>query len=156
MLLNYIPDGQNRKAFVKGIENLFDDLRFVYRPMLAEDCAILNGKIIEVGGQNSEPGMELIRLEMVDRIISWDLLDDKKKPLKVDENSVRRLQSELFYRVYLIIKGQEAGNVDPQARKEEILEEVRTRVAAKTSGQTVGQVREEAQEKNSNSGSVSS
>ena len=145
-MLNYIPDdGYTEKAFLKGEPRLYDDFRFEFRPMRIEDK-----NTIVAAAQQMKPGERdgVLAKAMLPRIVSWDMKDGKGSTVKITHQKIMALKPKLFNRVFWIITGDEATDVDPLETAEERSELDQLRLDAAINGRSFGCERQEVDEKN--------
>ena len=91
-----IREGMTREGFVDAVARLHGSLRFVYRPMLAEEVDTLNRAIKD---QPAAPGVVALAKAMAAKLVSWS------EPETPTADMVRRVQWPVFNRLYAIIAG---------------------------------------------------
>lgn len=138
---NTIPsDGYTEPGYVAERPGLHGELRFVFRPMLVED----QSKIMRALEKASNDGWAVKAARVVaDRVREWSLTE----PIKAEQ--VLRLKPALFSRLYGIVLGTDASDIDPQWPTEQKAEAVEDDIDALLAGKTAGAAREERNEKNS-------
>ena len=149
--LLYIPtDGYTEPAYVKEVPGLLDgSMAFSYRPFLVEDRARI---LSEMEKMRSEAAELRAAQEIADRLTEWDLTDATGKPVPISLDIVRRLKPLLFARVWGILLGTEATDFDPDWDLEDKRRIVNEQAEAISRPAPVGNVREEGDEKNSETG----
>lgn len=148
--LDYVPDdGYTESGFIKAIPGLHGDLRFEFRPFLVEERSRLLRKLENLAQEKQDA---IVAKTFTERLKSWDLKDRKGEAVKVSLNAARRLKPQLFYRLWAILLGTDASDVDPEWEAEHILEEAESEIEAADGPAPVGVVKELAAEKNSEPG----
>lgn len=143
-----IPDGYTSEAFIKGVEGMYDDTRISYRRMLHEERYVINGDIAKKGPKEAS---RLIVSVLCKFIRQWDArsrADQELIPLTFER--VRKVEPKLIERLYSIVSGWEAGDVDPN--KEATKTDADEDLEAILSGTPGAIAREGNDEKNSVSG----
>lgn len=144
---NYIADGYNCPAFIKGVPLLYEDLRFTFRPMLADKRAALVASFENLKADAAErKAMDAV----AGHIANWDLTNAKGEVVAVSGAACCRLPYMLWRRVYHIVLGNEASDVDPtwpdETKRE--ADDYQFDAADRGGNTTVGEAREASQEKN--------
>lgn len=146
----YIEDGYNRPGYIEGRRNMFDDLRFEYRPMLYVD----RRKILD---KSREPGQAAVAIKTIVRHLGeWDLkkpvrVDGKitgKEVVKISEEEVWRVHPDLMEAIFLIVCGQIPSDTDPNWSDQDKQQSEEEDLNAALSGTTAGSERENADSKN--------
>ena len=149
-MLNYTPeDGYTEPGFIRAEEGLHGDLRFLFRPLLVERQAAI---VTSLETMKSGPKVRKIARVLAEQITDWSLIDGQRDPVPVTEATASRLKFSLFYRLWGIVLGTEATDIDPQWEQERTDEELAFQSQAAESETPVGQVKEGAHRKNSSGG----
>ncbi len=148
--LSYVPDdGYTEEGFIKGSPGLHGDLRFEFRPFIAE----ARSKLLRTQQEMAEEKRDVsIAQALVEHLVSWDLRDAKGGQIKVTVDVARRLKPILFYRLWAILLGTEASDLDPEWDDDEATEQVAIEEIAQAMPAPVGVARETVAEKNSEPG----
>ena len=150
-MLDYVPnDGYSEKGFVHGQTNIHNDFRFTFRPMLAEERAVLLSDRFKKLPEDEQE--KKLAAAVASRVSDWSLVDAKGMPVPVSEAVCRRLKPALFNRVFWIIAGTDAGDVDPELAEAERHAAADVLMESAISGKAPGDVRLERDEKNSGAG----
>jgi len=148
--LSFVPDdGYTEKGYIKAVPLLHDALRFEFRPFLAEE----RSKLLREQSELAEEKRDfLIAQAFVAHLVSWDLKDAKGNAIKIDLNIARRLKPALFYRIWAIILGSEASDLDPDWAEDDAAENIEIEKDAHSMPAPIGVAREVLLEKNSDAG----
>lgn len=107
-----IRDGFTQTGYIRENPGLHGELRFSYRPMLPEAVDDIEAhRRVKKGSDDTK----LVIAAISERLVS--LQQDDGTDLEATAENVRRLRYSLLYRVYNIIAGIEATDVDPKADK---------------------------------------
>ena len=145
-LTHIIPDGYDEPGYIAEQAGLHSAVRFVYRPMLAEERDTLARA--SAGKQPAEY-YKVMAAAMASRIVSWDVVGVKDEALPVAASSIRTLRPRLFDRLYAIICGDSPSDVDPKASAQVRDEEAEAALQAAIEGRPVSDVKQGADAKNS-------
>jgi len=115
---NFISDGYTAKGYVKATE-LNDEFRFEYRPFLIDKRAALWKEAEKIAETKPDLGEAKIAMGLVHQLVSWDITDDKGKPVDITARNILRLAPVLYARLGNIIGGWSASDVDPLLEGEE-------------------------------------
>lgn len=142
-MLNIIPDGYTEEGYVAEVPRLHGALRFRFRPMLPEERDAIDYAI-----KDKSPGQShaMYRKALATRIQSWSEKDKDGNDVTVAESAIRNLRPALYDKLYNIVAGYRASDVDPNHEK--ATDEVDHELEAAITGQPVGDVRTEANAKN--------
>ena len=103
----FIPDGYTKDATISV--NGFDPIQVSYRPMLrGEASRLLWGahRSRETGEDGQLQYWEKATCESIAKqIVSWSLLDQAGKPLKINGDTVARLHPSFFNELYNKVAG---------------------------------------------------
>lgn len=115
----YIEDGYTQKGYIAAVPGLFDALRFEFRPLVATDQSAHAKEEKKFSG----PAWARFAADfMAKRIVSWDAKKQDESPVPLRGPEVAKIQPALFGRLYGILNGTDASDLDPdwsQAEKEE-------------------------------------
>jgi len=106
-MTGYIPDGYTESGYIAGVPRLFLAVRFEFRPMLVEEK--------QQAAKDGEGGN--VRKTMAEwlarKITRWDLQDADGQTLPIDAKTILRLRPKLFDRLFDVVAGNEASDLDP-------------------------------------------
>jgi hypothetical protein len=106
---NYIPDGYTQHGHIKPAQGLHDGCSWTYRPILTADRAEITRQMeLE---KDARRGEAVSAVAMAQRIIAWDIVDDKQKEVPITGNNILHLQPMLYLRMWKVMIGLEAGDV---------------------------------------------
>jgi len=143
--ISFLHDGYTRPGYIQVQERLHGPLRFTFRPALVSERSQLAAAAI---GMPAVAFDQHVAEFLAGKVLSWDLRDECQGNVKLSADNVLRLHPELFVKLYTIVVGSVASDLDPEwteEQRDECLSEV---AKAQASGRTVGEVREECDEKN--------
>jgi hypothetical protein len=142
---NYLADGYTQPGFLKGVPNLFEDLRFTFRPAVVEERSqILTG----YSSSKADAFDRKVAQFLAQKIKSWDVVDQYEQDVAVSAAAILRLPPELFQKVWQVVGGFEACDTDPNWPDETIDRTDAEQLESALSGSTVGEVREALDAKN--------
>jgi hypothetical protein len=144
-LTHIIPDGYEEPGYIAEQPGLHPEVRFVYRPMLADARDTLARA--SSGKQPSEY-YKILSAAMASRIVSWSVASPDGKPLPVNAATALALRPRLFDRLYAIICGDLPSDIDPKASPQAKNEEAEAALQAAIDGRSVAQIKQEADAKN--------
>jgi hypothetical protein len=143
--VSFIADGYTQPGYIQPAANLHEALRFRFRPVLsAQRSALIEAAERSQAGEFDQRARELL----AEQLVEWDLVDPAGQPVEIAREAVDRLQPELFLKLYRIVLGYSASDVDPDwptEQQEKLGADVH---AAQAAGKTLGELREERDEKN--------
>ncbi|MBE3132931.1 MAG: hypothetical protein IMZ55_05620 [Acidobacteria bacterium] len=139
---NYLPDdGYTENGYIEAIAGLHAEMRFRYRPLLAEQ----RGQIMrQLEGLKEEEQVVRIAPILARQLQEWDLRLPDGSPVAIRESSVRRLRPAVFYRLWGIVTGTVPSDLDPRWSDDEKQSAVELLLEAGP----VGDARERRNEKN--------
>lgn len=120
---NYIPtDGYTIDAYIAPTD-LHDEFRFSYRPMSNEQQITFNTNI-----NRKKEGIEQERYgagEIASKyLVKWDLTDGNGNEVPIMAKTImENLNPQIWQKIYLIIRGALAADVDPSVEKTEVFQE---------------------------------
>jgi hypothetical protein len=143
--LNYLTDSCTRPGHIAAAQQLHGPLRFTFRPALTSE----RSRLAEAAGEMNPEAFDAHAAGfLAGKLVRWDLHDDQGQPVGVSAEALLRLQPELFVKLYSVVLGATASDIDPEwgdAEREEHHAEVQL---AEQTGRSIGEVREEGDEKN--------
>lgn len=148
---NYIPanDGYTLQGFVDAEPGMAEAVRFSYRPISAEKQASYNALLTSLKDTTNNPAVFRKRAEILkERLVSWDAKDNGGQLLPLTVASIRSLSPELFWRVFGIVYGTMATDIDPNWADDQQDEECKLATEADASNTEVGKAREASDSKN--------
>jgi hypothetical protein len=149
---NYIPnDGYNVDAYIEPKPGLHESIRFTYRPIGPEKQAMLDAALNKLQNTSKNPAKFRKQAEfLTKRIVKWDYKDNKGEPVDISFNVVRNnLHPELFWRMFNIVYGISASDIDPRWSEKDQEDELDLILSAEEEGVSVSTARGERDEKNS-------
>ena len=107
---SYIHDGYNETAFIRGVPHLYGDVRFTFRPMLAEDRA----EFVERGSKLKARDQTRRSAELIEHhVLEWNVERLDGKPVPITAEAILRLHPNLFNRILWVVTGTEPWDEDP-------------------------------------------
>ncbi len=143
---DYVSDGYTAKGYIAEVPGLHKALRFQYRPMLAEDEAVLAEATKRLDARKA---VLAYASAIATRLVSWSLVDEQGKAVPVTEYAVRHVGIPLHYKLRYIITGVSASDIDPEADATSQAAAVDADLQAAIAGTTTARIVEEADRKNS-------
>jgi hypothetical protein len=142
---NYLADGYTQTGFLKGLSNLYEDLRFTYRPAVVEERSqILSG----YSNSKADAFDRKVAQFLAQKIKSWDVIDQNGQDVAVSAAAILRLPPELFQKVWQVVGGFEACDTDPNWPDDIVGRSDAEELESALSGSTIGEVREALDAKN--------
>ena len=106
----FIGDGYEERAYLRGVPKLYDDVRFTFRPMLAEARA----DYVDRGSRLRAREQTRRSAEVIEHhVIDWDIRNGDNHLLPITTDVILRLHPNLFNRFLWVITGTEAWDDDP-------------------------------------------
>lgn len=145
-MLDYIPnDGYTEPGYIQAAQGFHGEFRFTFRPVLVEERA----KILAAGSTTAAEEYErMCAAALAKKIVSWELKDKAGNLVAVSAGNILRLKPKLNSRLFGIVTGLEASDIDPLWSDAAKTEAVETKFESALSGQSAGESREEGDEKN--------
>ena len=142
---SFIADGYTQPGFIRPVDRLHDALRFRFRAVLsAQRSALVQTAERVTASEFDRQARELL----VQNVLEWNLADTAGQPMAVNREAIDRLQPELFLKLYRIVFGYDASEVDPEWPTDQQYKLATDARAAESAGKTIGEIREEQDEKN--------
>lgn len=109
---NFIPDdGYTQPGYIQAVPRLHGELRYVYRPMLAQQRApLLDAARDEKGDKYERLACKLA----CPHITSWSLIDAKGEPVAITAPNMLRVRPAMLSKLINIVAGLQASDVDPE------------------------------------------
>ena len=140
-LLSYVPsDAYSESGYIVEVPRLHKALRFKFRPLTPAERSKIVGDLDRLPMDKRDLK---IAAEMKRHLTEWNLIDGKDSPVALDVATLLKLKPGLFYRLWAILLGTEAPDVDEGEQTETLIEQLDNEIAAGATGQVVGDVREE-------------
>jgi hypothetical protein len=111
-----IDDGYDEPGFIAEVPRLFPALRFTYRPMLPEQRDFV---LRQLNKLTPEQYSLRVCAEIAARVKSWNATGRAGAVVPINVASVRTLWGPLFDRLFAVISGDMASDVDPEASPED-------------------------------------
>lgn len=144
-MLNFIPDGYSEPGYIRANPGSHDELRFVYRPMLVADRAVL---LTTAGKLAPDLQQRSYGKAIAARLVSWSVTDSKGAPVQPSEDVVLRLRPTLFNRLFDVVAGINPNDHDPIAAADAQTVDEQARLDAAIAGKPYGDVKSEGDVKN--------
>lgn len=116
--VSYIHDGYTEAGYIEAEPNLYPACRFVFRPMLQQNRAVIFDRITKSDPRKQEM---LAAQAIVAQVSVWDIkmaksmTDGELLTVPLTPASVLRLKPSLANRLYRIVTGLAAYDDDPEA-----------------------------------------
>jgi len=144
--LNYTPDdGYTEPGYIKPVIGLHGEFRFRFRPMLTEEYSHLIAASDEMSGQAYDRKAADM---MLGKLTEWNLSDGKGVLVPITQKTILRLKVALFNKLYKIITGTDATDIDPLWSDDITDTKADEEYESALSDRTPGEVREENDAKN--------
>ncbi len=148
--LNFIPDdGYTEKAYIQLSLGMHGELRFSYRPMLVENRSAVLRSFDKMTAEAADIKSSDL---MAEHITEWDVKDARGEIVPVSVDVMRRIRPQLFYRMWGIMLGTGASDIDPKWEESAKTREADLQFTTASQPKAIGEVREEDAEKNSDGG----
>ncbi len=142
---NYLADGYTQPAYLKGVPNLYEDLRFTYRPAVIEERSQI---LANFSTTKPDAFDRKVALFLAQKIKSWDIVDPPGQDVEVTAAAILRLPPELFQKLWQVVGGFEACDTDPDWPADAIERADAELFESALSGSTIGAARETLERKN--------
>lgn len=106
---NIYRDGQTIDSYVAPVEGLHQGLTFKRRPMLAEEVEETESQIAKATPRQA---VEIVVLTVTAKLVEWSEVTDDGKAAAITAGNVARLPYQLLNRVYRIVAGLTAGDLN--------------------------------------------
>ena len=149
---NLIPTGKSYSelGFIEAVMGLYDEpLRFSFRPLLPEEQADHFEKVQKLTGRAKQRRAEAHLT--ASRLVKWDQKDGHGDAVEPTPVNVLSLKPVLMNRLYGIVAGLDASDIDPEWALEDKTEIQDAEYASALTGKPVSEVLLEGREKNSES-----
>jgi hypothetical protein len=134
-------------GFIAAEPGLFDDpLRFTFSPLIPEERGEHLDKVDAVTGTAKK--QQVYAALMAERIKTWALVDGHGDAVELRPANILRLKPALFSRLYAIVLGVQASDLDPQWEPEKKQATTEDEYESALSGEPVCNVAQESLEKN--------
>src|SRR5436309_10839864 len=102
---NYLADGYTQPGYLKAVPNLYEDLRFTYRPAVIEERSQ-----ILAGFSTTKPDAfdRKVAQFLAQKFKTWDVVDPRGQDVEVSAAAILRLPPELFQKLWQVVGGFEA------------------------------------------------
>lgn len=145
----HIRDGFTRRGYINGLDEsgrrLSGELRFTYRPMLAEQREAVRRIMRDEKGAKLDV---LFSTAVAGQIVDWSATDDGGQPVPVSVAAVRRLPPNLYDAVYLVMIGSRPSDPEPNQTQEEAVDYASLLRRSAESGVAPGELALAEQQKN--------
>ena len=147
--LAFLADTCTLEGYLARSPGLHPALRFRYRPATISERLVLDAS---GSGDEAQNPAQLAAALLARKLVSWQAPDDPSPPPAISPAGVLSLQSELFMKLYRVVLGQAASEIDPLWPAETVNTLLRDQAEAATSGRSVGEIGQERREKNCSRG----
>lgn len=149
--LDVIPDdGYTEPAYIKAMNGVHGEIRFTYRPMLIQEQSKATAEAAEAGRAKPERYDRVCAERLAKHLLSWSIRGADGRPLAIEVNTLLRIKPMVFLRLWAIVLGTQASDIDPEWSEEQ---EAETAADGDDAGPApLGRERTEADEKNFASG----
>lgn len=149
-VLDYVPDdGYTELGFIEAVSGLHGLLRFEYRPFVMAERTKLFTKLQKLPDHEEDL---MVAKVLVERLRGWSLEDRDGEPASISLPIVGNLRPALFSRLWGIVSGVFASDIDPLWATEQDEEDKEAKAEASRAGVSAGVAKEALLEKNSDSG----
>lgn len=110
--LNFVPnDGYTEPGYLAPVPGKSLELRFTFRPLLAEERRGLLETMEKMKG-----GQEAVKVAEVlaEQIKTWDVKDAKGGDVPINVTIMRRVKPSVLWALWGIVAGSDASDLDPQ------------------------------------------
>ena len=151
MLTSFIHDGFTCKGYIDGMEGVYPDASFTFRPALSQERAVGESKIVSSPAKESE---SVVAQTIARHVTEWDLLkaktldSDELVPVELKLADILRVPQSLTFQIYNTIMGNRSPGSPPGVNPETIGDQIDTEYDAMMSETSV----EETEVKNSEKG----
>lgn len=129
----YIHDGYTVAGYIQEAPRLYPAVRFTYRPVLAQNRAVVFREIQRANDPRKE---ETIAAEAVKaQVQEWDIIDHEGRAVGIAASNILRLQPQLFSRMFRMVMGDAAPDEDPLIADDERNEDSERSLAAAFAGE---------------------
>lgn len=103
----FIDDGYTESASIAAEPGLWQEMRFTFRPMLADEYAAFS----DFCGRNTDvKAKQEIARRLAEKVKDWDLVDSAGKPVPVTQQNLLRIKPVLLAKLWNIVCGLQAGD----------------------------------------------
>ena len=141
----FISDACTLDGYLAASPGLYPALRLRFRPATLSERAGMTDRQHEHSAGEFARGAAAL---MAQKIVSWEVLDAASPAPQISAESVLSLHAGLFRRLYLVVLGYEASDIDPAWPVETAEEVQRTRPRALAEDRAFADVGHERREKN--------
>lgn len=111
MRSDFLRDGYTEPGFIAAVAGLHGTLAFEYRPTLPEQ----QSDLISTADSLKAAAYDRKCADFIAKhLVSWDLKDDKGQAVPVSAVNVLRLRPKLYNRLYHIVLGLGATDINPE------------------------------------------
>jgi len=143
---NIIQDGYTKDGYIGAVPNLHDEVKFKYRPMLAEQVESLSAAV-----EKAEPAKAalLVASSMCKQLTEWSetFSAPENLPAAINLENVRRLHPLVLAKLRRIVEGISPGDLPPDADSKAV-DAYATALEATIAGEAPGQKELVANQKN--------
>ena len=150
--LDVIPDdGYTEPGYIKAMSGVHGEIRFSYRPMLIQEQSKATAEAAEAGRGKPDRYDRVCAEKLAKHLLSWSITGPHGEPLAIEVNTLLRVKPMAFLRLWSIVLGTQASDIDPEW-SEEVQAEKFAEQQADDGPAPLGQQRAEQDEKNFGSG----
>lgn len=143
----FVPsDGYTEPGYIAEVPGIHGAVRFKFRPMLSEKRSRVMDGLKEKKAAEQDA---IVAKTLAEYVVEWDLTDAKGKPVGRTPDTFRRIKPKLFYRLWDIVLGFDATDLDPAWTDDTLADHVDDLMETTDSPAPIGTVREARDSKNS-------
>jgi hypothetical protein len=142
---NYFHDGYSQSGYVAAVPLMHGSLRFTYRPAMVEERSQLTDAARQLKSHLYDRHAAVFTAQ---KIVLWDLTDQRGREVPISAAALLRMQPELFVKLHRIVMGWIASDVDPDWPQETQERALDLEIESALAGRLVGEVCREHDEKN--------
>jgi hypothetical protein len=139
-------DGYTEQGFIAEVPGIHGEVRFKFRPMRCE----VRSRVMDAM-KDKKPAEQdaIVAKHLADHIVEWNVEDDRGKSVPVKIDTFRRLKPKLFYRLWDVVLGFDATDIDPAWGDDAVADHVDDLMEAADSPEPIGAATEARDAKNS-------
>jgi len=134
-------------GYIAAEQGLYDDpLRFTFSPLIPEERGEHLDKVDAVNGTGKK--QQVYAALIAERLKTWSLVDGHGDAVELRPANILRLKPALFSRLYAIVLGVQASDLDPQWEPEKKQASTEVEYESALDGEPIGNTAQETLEKN--------
>jgi len=104
----FIPDGYTADCFIKGVANIYEDVRFRYRPVLPEAIRTLMHNYFDKTAQQQA---EIVNETLKRQLVEWDICDHEGNPVAITVENLNHITKPLKDRLFNVVTCYDGGDL---------------------------------------------